>query len=166
MTGINAFTIKTMDTQKVNPAQVLETLKADYVLTQEEIVKMEDVLKGLRGRLDYIKKLLGIDVLATAYDGMTIAEIAVKVLLEIGKPMSAMDISRRAMANGWQAENIERARSQISAVISKDLNTTKPRFWQVDRGAIGLIEWKNTAERTDLKTVNDAQNIEDDDIPF
>jgi hypothetical protein len=143
-----------MDTPKVNGqatspvAPLLEKLQSDYDEMLVEVARAEDHLGQLRWKLDYVKSLL--DSSGTAekpgggiYEGMTIAEIGVQILADEGKPLSAMEIARRAMDGGFGADNIERARSHFSAIISKDINSEKPRFWQVDRGSIGLAEWKS-----------------------
>ena len=126
-----------------------EKLRGDYLAVQKELAKLEDRQKLLRFQLQYIETLLG-DIPAddvespvpSPFAGMTISDIAVKILAEANVPLSAMDIARRAMEAGWDADNIERARSHFSAVISKDVNSEKPRFWHVERGSIALVEWK------------------------
>lgn len=185
-----------MDTPKVNgqatspPTPLLEKLRSDYAEMLVEVERAEDHLGRLRWKLDYVKSLLDASGAAEKpvggiYEGMTIAEIGVRILIEEGKPLSAMDIARRAMDGGFGAENIERARSHFSAIISKDINSEKPRFWQVDRGLIGLAEWKfkpTSPQRPSPPPpppppsrrqpppveppFGDEQQFKDDDIPF
>lgn len=148
-----------------------DTIQRDYLSAKQELTQVEERRKQLIWQLQYIEKLLGStgapegegQAEAGRFAGMTIADIAAYVLRENGKPMSAMDIAKRAMAGGFDAENVERARSHFSAVISKDINSAKPRFWQVDRGAIGLVEWQQGDPAATPKAI---VGFKDEDIPF
>ncbi len=140
-------------------------LDQDYAQVQKELSQLEERGKFLRWQLEYIEALRTENVTSNGdtqiaipsphravlshlsrFSNGTIGEVAIKVLLEEGKPLPAIEIARRAMAGGFREDNIERARSHFSAVISKDITSksAKSRFWQVDRGLIGLVEWENS----------------------
>ncbi len=180
-------------------SDLISKLEADLASTQEELQKLEDRQKMLRWQAQYITKLLDSARAHEAisdgqdqqgrYARMTIADVAMHVLQEAAAPLSGIEIAKRAMAGGFQAANLERARSHFSAVISKDIGGSNPKFWQIGRGEIGLVEWKpaqptvasdmpkSAPRRVDAATVRanaapgedpfpDAPSFTSDDIPF
>jgi hypothetical protein len=156
-------------------SDLADQLKADLDAAKYELSVLKLRKRRLIWQIDYINKLLSSATAPLKFEGKTIAEVAVAVLSQEGKPLSAMEIAKRAMAGGWEAENAERARSHFSAVISKDLGSPKPRFWQVERGAIGLAEWQDRpATAPSLVQLEqpfedapfEEQKFKDDDIPF
>jgi hypothetical protein len=155
-------------------SRLAEKLQADYDETRAELARLRELKKQLRWKLHYIKALLESATPTVApppkntWEGMTIADIAVRILSDEGKPLSAMDIAKRAVAGGFPAENLERARSHFSAVISKDLSGARPRFKQIDRGAIGLSGWgpSPNGRPAPEQPFEDEQPFKEDDIPF
>lgn len=139
---------------------LVEKLMADLHIARRDLAEAEATEALLRWKIQYIETLLasakqnGSQTSAVTgapdagglklalHKGMTIIEAAQEVLREAGQPLPCIEIARRAMERGFPEDNIERARSHFSAVISKDLRSSDPRFWQYGRGRIALPEWR------------------------
>jgi len=166
-------------------SSLLRKLQGDYADAQTELAQVEERQKWLRLKLQYIQTLLdsaggGTDPEESTnngvpgrFAGMTIADIAATILREEGKPMSGMEIAKRAITGGFQADNIERARSHFSAIISKDINGPRSKFCQEGRGAIGLIEWRVAAVAhgqpkppPPQQPFANEEEFKEEDIPF
>lgn len=111
--------------------QLVDRIRIDLAHAQKEL--------ELNTRMvAYLKTLLE-SAEAPELPDLTIAE-AITWILKEESPLSATEIAARVIAKQLlDCDDVEQARSKISAVVSRDKKSDQPRFVHIGRGKITLL---------------------------